>query len=226
MVGGKISGLALGSIFTGSVFLYAGISGKSIPSALQLIIQGKDPRRAKAANPITGAPAVPAVSAGNFGSGSGDAIAADALRYQGAGYVWGGAPAQGMGNWDCSSFANWVIGHDIGLAIPGYPPGGAYTGATHGPPTVAWLPWPGCDTIGHDGAVAQPGDLAVWETHMGICLGPNQMISAQNPNDGTQVSAINGFIPEILFIRRLKAVEGGTPAGSGVGRKPGPGGGF
>ena len=208
MAGAKISGLALGSIFTGSVFLYAGLTGKSIPAALQLIVQGKDPRIAPTVKQITGSPGGVATigPVATLGSGSGQAIAADALRYQGAGYVWGGAPAQGVGNWDCSSFANWVIGHDEGLAIPFYRAGG-YDGSTHGPATSAWLVWPGCDTVGSDGNAAEAGDLAVWQTHMGICLGPNQMISAQNPGSGTQVSAINGFISELLFIRRLKAVE-------------------
>ena len=213
MAGGKISGLALASILTGSVFLYAGIRGKSVTSTLQLIIQGRDPRTAAAANPITGSPGGLATigAVGTLGNGSGSEIAADALRYQGAGYVWGGAPAQGVGNWDCSSFANWVIGHDLDLAIPFYKAGPfGYDGKTHGPATSAWLVWPGCDTVGHSGSAAEAGDLAIWETHMGICLGPNQMISAQNPGAGTQVSAIDGFIAELLFIRRLKAVEAST----------------
>ena len=124
-------------------------------------------------------------------------------------YIYGGN-SNVIDGWDCSSFANWVIGHDEGLAIPG----GSWAaetanGSQHGPATGSWLIWTGCTTIGHDGNLAQPGDLAVWQTHMGICTGPNQMVSAQDPANGTRVSAINGFIPEILFIRRLKAVSGG-----------------
>jgi hypothetical protein len=57
MAGAKISGIALGALGAGSVFLYAGIKGKSILAAFQLIVQGKDPRTAKGANPITGTPA-------------------------------------------------------------------------------------------------------------------------------------------------------------------------
>lgn len=213
MAGQKISGVALGSVFAGSIFLYAGIKGVSIPAAVQNIVQGKSPAGAAKAAQITGTRASAlAGTAGTTGivtaGGSGPAIASDALKYEGAGYVWDGSPAQGAGHWDCSSFANWVIGHDSGLAIPGVT--GSYDGTSHGPNTISWLAWSGCTTIGHDGAAAQAGDLAVWQTHMGICLGPDQMISAQNPASGTRVSAISGFIRgEVLFIRRLKAIAGG-----------------
>lgn len=212
MAGGKISGLALGSILTGSVFTYAGIKGKSIPATFQLIIQGKDPRKARAADQIQGGgvPGIPG-GLGSLGSASGQAIAADALQYVGHPYCFGGAemaPSMGCpaGEWDCSSFCNWVIGHDMGLAIPGMG-AGTYRGLGHGPATSVWFAWPGCTTIGTDPAQAQPGDLAIWDIHhMGICLGPDQMVSAQNPADGTQVSAITGFTSGLFAIRRLKAV--------------------
>jgi cell wall-associated NlpC family hydrolase len=105
------------------------------------------------------------------------------------------------------------------MAIPFYG-AGKYDGSVHGPATGSWIIWTGATTVGHDGNVAQAGDLAVWQTHMGICTGPNQMVSAQNPGSGTQVSSINGFINEFLFIRRLHAV---TLPGS---QKPPPGGGI
>jgi hypothetical protein len=50
----KVSGVALGSIAVGALFLYAGIKGKSIPAALQAVITGKSPATAAAANQITG----------------------------------------------------------------------------------------------------------------------------------------------------------------------------
>lgn len=201
-----VSGTAVAATAAGGLLLWSGLKGASVSQSLRSVLSGTRPAAANV-NPITGTPpgALVASATGNLGSGSGAAIASDALRYQGAGYVWGGAPARGAGNWDCSSFSNWVIGHDEGLAIPFYKAGG-YDGSSHGPATGAWLAWAGCTTVGHDGNLAQPGDLAVWQTHMGICTGPNQMISAQNPGTGTRVSAINGFISEFLFIRRLRAV--------------------
>lgn len=92
-----------------------------------------------------------------------------------------------------------------GLPIPG----GSWADATrngteHGPNTLSWLAWSGAETVGHHSSAAQPGDLAVWQTHMGIVTGPNEMVSAQNPADGTRQSSIDGFIRgEFLFIRRI-----------------------
>lgn len=147
--------------------------------------------------------------AGPVVGGSNSAIASDALRYQGAGYVWDGAPANGIGIWDCSSFANWVVGHDERLAIPGYP-AGTYDGTVHGPNTLSWLAWTGCTTIGHSASDAQAGDLVVWQTHMGIAIGADQMISAQDSQSGTQVSGI-GMPGELLYVRRLNAEGGPVP---------------
>lgn len=62
------------------------------------------------------AAAGPASGGATGRSASGQAIAADALRYKGAPYVWGGAKPSG---WDCSGFVNYVIGHDLGMTIPG-----------------------------------------------------------------------------------------------------------
>jgi len=206
--GQRFSGPAIGSIAIGGLLVFAGIKGYSLAQVTQDIIRGKSPLNETQALPIAGTPAsaLAAAGAGPVAAGSASSIAGDALRYKGAGYVWGGAPAQGTGHWDCSSFSNWVCGHDVGLPIPGIP-AGEYTGSSHGPVTGEWMVWAGLTTVGHSGSVAQAGDLAVWQTHMGICLGPNSMISAQNPSSGTQVSAIDGFIPEILFIRRYTAAK-------------------
>lgn len=208
MPGERIDGTALGSLAAGSVLLYAGIKGKSIPGAIQAIVQGKSPATAASVNQIQPSPVTPATAnvSGNLGSASGDAVAQDALTYVGHCYVFGGAQRKGNGCWDCSSFCNWVFGHDMGLAIPLLKAGG-YDGTQHGPPTMAWFAWPGCVTIGTDPALALPGDLAIWDIHhMGICLGPDQMVSAENPTDGTQISAITGFSSGAFAIRRHKGL--------------------
>ena len=137
-------GVAIGIIAAGTVTLYAGLKGYSIPQTIQAIIQGKTPVGQTQVTGIGTPAGVAGASAGvpggtaSLGSGSGAAIAADALRYKGAGYTWDGSPARGIGQWDCSSFANWVIGHDMKLAIPTYG-AGKYTGSSHGPPTGAWV---------------------------------------------------------------------------------------
>lgn len=135
------------------------------------------------------------------------AIANDALRYNGAGYVYGGSPANGIGRWDCSSFVSWVMGHDLKMSIPMYP-NGTYTGTAHGPVASQYLVWTGASTISRSSASA--GDLACWLTHIGIVTGPNQMISALNERLGTIVSGIEGAGPagEPMVIRRVSGVVG------------------
>lgn len=201
----RIDGVSLGAVFAGSLFVYAGLTGKSVPAAVQAIVQGRSPATAPQSQPITGGAVVPDVPIGG-GSATGQQIATDALAYQGHCYSFGGAPGtSGTGCWDCSSYVNWVIGHDLGLAIPGIPAGG-YDGSSHGPPTGAWLLWGGVTRIPK--AQAQAGDIFCWETHMGIATGPDSMISAEDPANGTRVAAGNiaGFIPgEVLFVLRLKA---------------------
>ena len=62
MAKSRINGLALGSVAAGSVFLYAGIRGKSVLATIQGIIQGKAPGMAPAAAQISGTPASSAVT--------------------------------------------------------------------------------------------------------------------------------------------------------------------
>jgi cell wall-associated NlpC family hydrolase len=132
-------------------------------------------------------------------------LSSDAMQYEGSGYVFGGAPEHGRGQWDCSSFVNWCAGNDLGMAIPGFA-AGSYHGQVHGPVVLDWASWTGCTTI--PGSAAAAGDIVVWPGigptgHMGIVTGPNQMISALNPSKGTQKTAIKGFgIPGIPAVYR------------------------
>lgn len=136
-------------------------------------------------------------------------IASDAMAYQGHSYIYGGAPGtNGQSGWDCSSFCNWVIGHDLSGAIPGFK-AGSYTGAVHGPATGSWLTTGLCSTIsiGKVTSAAQPGDLIVWQTHMGIYTGNGDMISALNSQLGTRVTTVSGGAPggELLTVRRYNS---------------------
>lgn len=203
-----MDGVSLGLGAAGGLLIYAGVKGYSIPSLLQAFVQGRSPSSAKlSASTVQAASAYPSVpfsgATGTASAASTSSIASTALKFDGAGYVWGGAPAKGVGNWDCSSFVNYVCGYCLDLPIPGYP-AGSYDGSTHGPTTITWQVWNGLTTIGNGGSM-QPGDLAIWETHMGIVTGDNQMISAQDPQLGTGISAVRGAIPgEVLRIRRYK----------------------
>lgn len=147
---------------------------------------------------------------------TGDQIAADALRYQGAGYIYGG-PAARPGDWDCSSFVSYVLGHDLGLALPGgkwgapgFPPN------SHGPVVESYASWRGAVTV----QVPAPGDLVCYvgqgvNGHIGIAISANEMVSALDSTDGTLKTGIIGEGPPgapIVYRRVL-----GAAAGSAVG---------
>jgi cell wall-associated NlpC family hydrolase len=198
-----INGPALGALGIGSLFLYSAIRGKSILASAQAIITGQSPQTVKQANPIV--QNTPASTDNNFGGGTIPAggIAAAALKYQGHGYLYGGAPGpNGLGDWDCSSFCNWVIGHDMKMSIPGAP-NGTYNPFNHGPATLSWITWG--TAVSHNAKDAVAGNICVWETHMGIALGNGKMISALNPRLGTMVTTIAGGAPpgELLFVRSI-----------------------
>jgi hypothetical protein len=72
VAGSRVSGPALGSVFAGSLLAYAGITGKSVPHALQAIISGKSPATVKPSRQISGTPAAPGTPGGgllSFGGG-------------------------------------------------------------------------------------------------------------------------------------------------------------
>ena len=135
----------------------------------------------------------------------GSAIAAAALKYKGKGYVSGGK-ADKPGDWDCSSFVSYVLGHDLGLGLPG----GVWNGAgmpphAHGPVVGDYRTWAGSAEV----ASPQPGDLCIYgpDVHIGIAISSRQMISALNPENGTTVTAIDpGIAPGDLTFRRLTGV--------------------
>lgn len=140
---------------------------------------------------------------------NGSAIANDALRYNGAGYQFGGSPANGIGKWDCSSFVSWVMGHDLKMSIPLYP-NGTYTGTAHGATAAMYLTWVGATSIPRNQTAA--GDLCCWLTHIGIATAENQMISAYDTNLGTLVTGITGAGPtgegKDPIIRRVNGTVG------------------
>jgi len=153
---------------------------------------------------------------------TGTQIAADAARYVGLGYVFGG-DASSPGNWDCSSFVSYVLGHDLGLTLPGgrwgepgFPP------TAHGPVVVSYASWPLSVTVPE--SQAAPGDLVCFvglgaSGHIGIVDGPNRMISALNPDMGTLRSPIIGYGPygaPIIYRRILGIPAGVSPAPPGV----------
>jgi len=194
----------------GAILLWSGFRGKKWSETLRNVISGKNPAITTTSYPITSSAAAfttqdtTAVAAHASVTGTSENIAQDAMRYIGSGYVWGGAPGSGSGHWDCSSFVNAVVGRDLGLAIPMYK-AGTYHGQSHGPTTGIWLVWTGAFTIKKQDMV--PGDLVIWQTHMGIVTRPGRYVSAYDTQEGTLEKPIHGGGPvgEVSFIRRLKA---------------------
>ena len=199
----------------GAILLWSGFRGKSWSNVLRSVISGKNPNALATTAAITTAPQAfiqpndltasgGGIAAHASASATGDNIAQDAMSKIGSNYVWAGAPGNRNGNWDCSSMVNAVVGRDLGLAIPGFK-AGTYHGQSHGPNTVVWLVWTGAFTIKQKDMA--PGDLAIWQTHMGIVTSPGHMVSALDQQEGTKATTIKGGAPfgEKLFIRRLKA---------------------
>jgi peptidoglycan DL-endopeptidase CwlO len=184
----------------GALVIWSGLKGASVSGGFRSLLTGQKPSGLNV-HPIDGP--VTGVQPGPVISGStGNAIADDALRYQGTGYQWGGKPAFGINSHDCSSLDNWVVGHDLGMAIPGFR-AGSYTGTTHGPTTMLWAIWPGAKTIPR--SEVRAGDLCIWPAfHMGIAVSNSRMISALNPSKGTQVTGIDGTAGGPLVCRRLR----------------------
>lgn len=202
--------LALAGV--GGLLVWSGIRGKSWSQVLRTVMNGRKPETIATTLAIQTPNIAPDSAGGVAASGANvtglaSTLAASAQAQVGKWrYVFGGTPAQG--SVDCSSLMNEVIGDYNGLAIPLYA-AGTYHGQSHGPPTTVWLVWSGAFTIKAQDAM--PGDLAVWQTHMGMIVGNNQLVSALNPSLGVRQTTITGAAPpgEVLRVRRLKAVTSG-----------------
>lgn len=215
----KLDGIGISYALGGFILLWSGLKNTTVKDTLTAFLKGQAPQ----AHP-TGPVSVSVTEPQNSGSSSpasvtSSAIANDALKYVGHPYIYGGAPGtNGQSGWDCSSFANWVLGHDFGMTLPGNSSSG-YNGTSHGPTTLSYLGWPAASTVSNSASAAQAGDLCVWQTHMGFALGGGQMVSALNESLGTKVTTISGGAPggEILFVRRIKTTTTSTaPASGGI----------
>jgi hypothetical protein len=158
------------------------------------------------------------------------AIARDAIRWIGQPYHYGAPDPQfpaAPGNWDCSSFVSWVLGHDLRLSTPGGK-WGSWPATEHGPVVVDYANWDGAITVG----TPIPGDLCCFvgvgaSGHIGIAVSATEMVSALNPSRGTLRTPIAGYGPAgaPLIYRRVNGITvlGGLappPASGKPGRSP------
>ena len=215
----RVSGLAVAYVGAGFLLLWSGLKGDTIRQTLTAFASGTVP--APNQQYPAGALTVGIQASGSTGSpasspATDSAIASDALRYVGHPYAYGGAPgANSAGPWDCSSFCNWVLGHDFNMQLPGAS-GPGYSGTSHGPTTLTYLLWHNAPRVSGQAADAQAGDLCVWQTHMGIATGGGNMVSALNAQLGTRETTISGAAPtgEILSVLRIKSTA--SPALGGI----------
>jgi hypothetical protein len=141
-------------------------------------------------------------------------VGAEFMKYRGkVPYVFGGASPRG---WDCSGAFNYILGHDLGMTLPGGIKN--FTGSWHGPVVVQYATWSGAVTVK---GPPQPNDMCIWvgvgaAGHMGLAISATHMISALDPQYGTAVTPIAGFGPPgaPLIYRRIKGVgsDGSVPA--------------
>lgn len=192
-----VSGTAVAATAAGGLLLWSGVKGASLTGALRSLLAGREPSGTE----LT-ALTVPQIGGGSpAGSTTDSAIANTALRYAGHCYLYGGAPGlDGTHCWDCSSFVNWVLGHDLGLAIPG---SATYDGSVHGPATGSYLLWGGAARIPR--AQVAAGDLVVGITHMGIAVSNADYISAHDVAERTSVKPIATFPDPVFSCLRVKA---------------------
>lgn len=139
-----------------------------------------------------------------------DFLVTVALASAGHCYLWGGAAGiDGTGCWDCSGAVNNWVGAQAGQPIPGFP-AGTFDGTQHGPSTLGWLAWQGQGVGSIDRSQVRGGDIMCWQTHMGLAISSDEMVSAANPAQGTIRSGIDGFITgEQLVCLRLAGIGPG-----------------
>jgi peptidoglycan DL-endopeptidase CwlO len=156
---------------------------------------------AAALSGLTGTGATAASADGTPTSASESAVVAQAEKYLGVPYQWGGTdPSKGL---DCSGLTQLVYGN-LGVSLPRTASQQATTGTA-----VASL------------ADARPGDLVFFDysssragvDHVGIYIGGNQMIAA--PQEGESVKVQSVGTPTV--IRRVLPEQTATAATSAAG---------
>jgi cell wall-associated NlpC family hydrolase len=130
-------------------------------------------KRGGSASPTT--PTDPAPAPG--GTATGNALVNYAMNYLGYPYVWA---THGPSSFDCSGFTSWVVQNVMGKSI-GY---GTWTQVSAGTPVSR--------------TSLQPGDLVFFQntytaglSHVGLYIGGNQFIHAQNEDTGVVISSLD-----------------------------------
>jgi cell wall-associated NlpC family hydrolase len=201
MPGGGINGVALAIAGAGALVAFSAVRNSSVADALRGLTTGEAPKDSPTTPPSGGIANNAGALLGSGASGAflqgvqatagkgtmvGAAVAADAQRYLGVPYKWGGETPDG---WDCSGFVTYVLVHDFGFVLPDN---------TH-TTTAGFNVWSGAVTIPRSSCAA--GDLVCYPSHIGIAINNTQMINAPTFGTKTQISNIYAG----CVIRRPKA---------------------
>ncbi len=196
----SVPGLPVAFIAAGGLLVWSGIYNQTLTASLGSILKGNAPTAGPQTTDTAALSGTSATSSTTDITATNSAIANDALQYVGDGYVYGGPSTPNK--WDCSSFVSYVLGHDLGMAIPG----GSWASVTangtqHGPASGTYMSFGTSVPL----AQAQAGDLLATGDHIGICIGNGQMVSAQDEALGVGVASYTSGFP------------GGTPVCRRVG---------
>lgn len=181
-----ISGLAVAMAAVGTYLVYSGVKNIPLLDGARDLLRGRVPQGTPGKVSTIGvtpdggtAGGAAGVLPGSYGStpapaGSlNAAIVAEAQKHLGAPYRWG---AVGPSTFDCSGLVVYVL-RRLGLTL-----------ARH--TTTTFLIWPGAVTVPRSQVV--PGDLAIWQGHMGIFVSPTEMIHAPRTGDVVKVGPVDG----------------------------------
>lgn len=191
MAGPQISGTAVALITGGGVLVMSALRDVSIADTLRAMLRGQAPPAGpgefgRTLGEVVARTTAEYVAGPGAGPATGAAVADTARGYVGVPYVFGGETPNG---WDCSGFVTYVLHTEHGLALPD----------NHHTTAIRFYTWSGATTIQRSFCAA--GDLVCWPSHIGIALGPSQMVHAPGVGKRTQV----GSIGTGAVIRRPKA---------------------
>lgn len=177
MPGKSVSGASVALMAAGGVAIWSGLNNTPLLDTLRALAKGQapTPNRNPAFQPLTGTTSATDASLGG-GTGGGN-IVAEARKWIGTKYVYGGChgctpchPGQGV---DCSSFVTWVM-----KAV------GCYSGKCSMVAGSSMLAW-GTKVPAN---MVQAGDVVLWVgQHCGIVSDPNKKLMIAAPSTGLKV---------------------------------------